>query len=211
MGLDYLKGCVNFRDVGECVNLLADQEVLPLRRIMRGGKLEFVETAAQIGSPGTIINLRKGPDPENKRFGADYWHLAISNEHEKYNTAAPEVRRWLNDIFRCLADEVERFPVLFHCTSGKDRTGVVIATLLVVLGIDRELVVQEYLWSEGEVKQIWIEGVLDSVGDPTKYFRQVDLGLLRDKIIHTVPSAAPVRGRFTAFQQSDVESSGSGS
>ena len=210
MGLDYSKGCVNFRDVGECVNLLAGHEVLPLRRIMRGGKLEFVESAAQIGSPGTIINLRKGPDPENKRFGADYWHLAISNEHEKYNTADPEVRRWLNDVFRCLADEVERFPVLFHCTSGKDRTGVVIAVLLVALGIDRELVVQEYLWSEGEVEQIWIEGALDSVGDPAKYFRRVDLGLLRDKIAHAKPSAAPDRGRFTASPLSEGESIGPG-
>ena len=32
MGLDYTSGCVNFRDVGEWVNLLASRPVLP-----RGG------------------------------------------------------------------------------------------------------------------------------------------------------------------------------
>ena len=79
-GLDYTKGCVNFRDVGECVNLIADRDILPTGRILRGGKLEFVDSPEQIGSPGTIINLRKGADPEDKQFNADSWHFPISNE-----------------------------------------------------------------------------------------------------------------------------------
>ena len=82
----------------------------------------------------------------------------------------------------CLARDVERFPVLFHCTSGKDRTGVAVAALLAVLGIDRDVIVQEYLWSEGEVERAWIEGSLDGLGDPAAYFRRVDLASLRDKL-----------------------------
>lgn len=182
-GLDYSQGCVNFRDVGECVNLLAERHILPVGRILRGGKLEFVVTAAQICNPGTIINLRKSPDLEEKRFGADYWQFAISNDHEKYDTTDPVVRRWLNDVFTCLVREVSRFPVLFHCTSGKDRTGVVVAALLTALGLDRELVVQEYLWSEGEVERAWIERSLSGIGEPMTYFRRVDLAMLRRKII----------------------------
>lgn len=182
MVLDYSKGCVNFRDVGECLNLLADKDVLPTRRILRGGKLEFVRSADQIGSPGTIVNLRKGPDPEGQLFGADYFHFPISNDHEKYNTADPVVRRWLNDVLSCLATRVERLPVLFHCTSGKDRTGVVVAALLTTLGIDRELIVQEYLWSEGDVDRAWIEGALDGIGDPVGYFRRVDLAAVWDRL-----------------------------
>lgn len=183
MGLDYSQGCVNFRDVGECLHLLADREVIPHGRLLRGGKLGSVESAEQIGSPGTILNLRNGPDPEEKRFGADYRHFPISNDHEKYDTADPLVRRWLNAVFRCLANDVTRFPVLFHCTSGKDRTGVVVAVLLTVLGVPREWVVQEYLWSDGEVDRRWIEGALDSLGDPEKYFRGVDLTLVRANFI----------------------------
>jgi protein-tyrosine phosphatase len=38
MGLDYTGGCVNFRDVGELLNLLADRQVMPERRILRGGQ-----------------------------------------------------------------------------------------------------------------------------------------------------------------------------
>lgn len=182
MGLDYSKGCVNFRDVAECVNLIAGRELLSTRKILRCGKLDFVESAEQIGCPGTIINLRNGPDADDMRFGAEYWQFPISNDYEKYNTADPIVRRWLNEIFNCLANKVERFPVLFHCTSGKDRTGVVVAALLTVLGIERELIVQEYLWSEGEVERSWIEGAIDGIGNPIIYFHRVGLKLLLEKL-----------------------------
>ena len=92
-----------------------------------------------------------GADPESKRFDADYRHFPISNDHEKYETRTPEVRRWLQDIFQCLAADMLRYPILFHCTSGKDRTGVVIAVLLLSLGIEREFIIEEYLLSDGDV------------------------------------------------------------
>jgi protein-tyrosine phosphatase len=185
MSLDYSKGCVNFRDVGECLNLLASRDVFPAGRLFRGGKLDFVETAEEIYCPGTIINLRKGHDPENKRFRADYWHFPISNDHEKYDTTDRTVRCWLNDLLRCLAEDVLHLPVLFHCTSGKDRTGVAVAALLTVLGVERELIVQEYLWSAGEVQRNWIEGALQGIGNPSHYFRRINFPDLRRKVIET--------------------------
>ena len=36
-------------------------------------------------------------------------------------------------------------PVLFHCSAGKDRTGVVTAVILTALGIDKEIIYQDYL------------------------------------------------------------------
>ena len=178
MPLDYSRGCVNFRDAGACLNLLAGRELFPEGVLLRGGKLDAVDAPDQIGSPGTIINLRKGPDAAEFHFGADYFHFPISNDYEKYHTADPAVRRWLNGVFACLAGDVTRTPVLFHCTSGKDRTGVAVAALLSLLGVDRELIVAEYLWSDGEVRREWIEGSLDGLGDPEAYFRRVD----RDRI-----------------------------
>lgn len=182
--LDYSTGCVNFRDVGECVNLLANRQVFPTGVILRGGKLESVLSIEQIGSPGTIINLRKGPDPEDRHFGADYWHFAISNDHEKYDTTDSTVRRWLNEIMACVATKVTRFPILFHCTSGKDRTGVVIATILAICGVERELIIQEYLWSDGEVNRTWIEGTLNGMTNLTHYFHYTDLVALRLKLLN---------------------------
>lgn len=39
-------------------------------------------------------------------------------------------------------------PLLFHCTAGKDRTGIAAALLLTALGVDRETVIQDYVLSE---------------------------------------------------------------
>ena len=46
----------------------------------------------------------------------------------------------------------ERFAVAFHCTAGKDRTGVVAALLLTFLGVDRATVIHDYLLTNKNVK-----------------------------------------------------------
>ncbi|HEV7688421.1 MAG TPA: tyrosine-protein phosphatase [Acidimicrobiia bacterium] len=38
----------------------------------------------------------------------------------------------------------ERLPAVFHCTAGKDRTGVAAALLLTVLGVDRATILDDY-------------------------------------------------------------------
>ncbi|MDQ1396202.1 MAG: protein-tyrosine phosphatase [Acidimicrobiaceae bacterium] len=40
--------------------------------------------------------------------------------------------------------DAERLPAVFHCTAGKDRTGVAAALLLRLLGVDRETVLDDY-------------------------------------------------------------------
>ncbi len=45
----------------------------------------------------------------------------------------------------------EAYPIYFHCTFGRDRTGVVGALLLLTLGATRDAVMQEYLLSAPNV------------------------------------------------------------
>jgi protein-tyrosine phosphatase len=51
--------------------------------------------------------------------------------------------RELGGIVFTLADPA-RTPMMFHCTAGKDRTGVVAAVILEVLGVDRESVLDDF-------------------------------------------------------------------
>jgi protein-tyrosine phosphatase len=46
-------------------------------------------------------------------------------------------------LLTSLADR-ERLPALFHCTAGKDRTGVAAALLLSLLGVDEETILDDY-------------------------------------------------------------------
>lgn len=171
--------CLNFRDVGEWLTVLAGRELLPARRLLRGGKLDAVQSAAEIGDPGTIVNLRVGPDREV--FGAEPRHVAIPNAIEKYDTRRGDVRRWLGAAVQTVS-EAPRLPVLLHCTSGKDRTGVAVATLLLALGIPRDLVVEEFLLSDA-VRRADIDAALDGIGDPAVYLGRTDLSRLRVRLL----------------------------
>ena len=70
----------------------------------------------------------------------------------------PVVASLMRDLYRGLVnDQATRFaelfeqllqadaPVVFHCTAGKDRTGVAAALVLLALGVPREWVVRDYM------------------------------------------------------------------
>ncbi len=180
MPLDYTIGSVNFRDVGEFVNLIAGKKLMNEGVLFRGGKTDFCETANEIGNPKTIINLRKGED--KKSFKAKNLHFPISNDHEKYITTKYEVRMWLNDIFRTFENPALKHPVFVHCLSGKDRTGIVIGIILTLTGISREIIVEEYLLSDGDVNKEMFIGALNGLGDIDGFFDRVDLGKITQNL-----------------------------
>ncbi|MDR0371826.1 MAG: tyrosine-protein phosphatase [Prevotellaceae bacterium] len=50
------------------------------------------------------------------------------------------------DFFKLVLDE-QNLPLLFHCSAGKDRTGMGAALLLYALGVDEETIMNDYLLS----------------------------------------------------------------
>lgn len=49
--------------------------------------------------------------------------------------------------FLSLLQDRDNLPLLFHCSAGKDRTGLGAALFLSALGVDREVIYQDYLLS----------------------------------------------------------------
>lgn len=177
---DYTDGCVNFKDVGGYVNLIAEKDILFENLIFRGGSIDYVKEIHEIGNVKSIVNLRNGAD--YKEFDIDYYHFPMANRIEKYNTELKEVRNWLNEIFQLIQSNDFQFPVLFHCLSGKDRTGVVIAALLSILGVKREIIIEEYLLSIGKVDAGLITSSLDGMSNIEEYFERVDLNVIGNKL-----------------------------
>jgi len=198
------------RDVSESLQQLATSNPklktalnLPLNKIFRGGSIDYA-SPDQIRHPRTIVNLKMGPDNMyNPIFAveqAKYVQLAVDNSIDKYHTHLKEVRQWLNDILLLLQSlEQDKFPVLFHCRAGKDRTGVAVAAILLALGYPKDVVAQEFLLSP-EVKAEDIENIMAVrpsllfwviptwlnfrskpiiKGPPQKYFNKVNLSKLK--------------------------------
>jgi len=63
-----------------------------------------------------------------------------------YMNMAEYAGQRLADILRCMI--LSDGGVIFYCAMGKDRTGVVAALLLLVAGVDKETVVNEYCYTE---------------------------------------------------------------
>ena len=57
-------------------------------------------------------------------------------------------------MFRLILDE--KLPILYHCSAGKDRTGVASALILMALGVPRETIVYDYMLTN-EVRAGFIE------------------------------------------------------
>jgi len=181
--------CINWRDIGVSVHRLCPgEDILPPGRVFRGGKIDFCKYE-DIGRPRTILNLRNGEDPTLSELGWDiggikFEQLAASNDLEKYDTSNKEVRRWLISVAEFLSNPKTAWPVLIHCRSGKDRTGVVVAMLLKVLGVSNETILDEFLLStetERRLMEICLRGLGDSMD---KYFGgRVDLAGLRRALL----------------------------
>ena len=56
-----------------------------------------------------------------------------------YKTLLEDSKRGLARAMRVFADG-ENYPVLVHCIHGKDRTGIVIALLLMLCDVDTEVI-----------------------------------------------------------------------
>jgi protein-tyrosine phosphatase len=81
-----------------------------------------------------------------------------------------------------LENENLKYPILIHCLSGKDRTGIVVAALLLILGLNENEIKEEYLLSEGEVKLELIQKSLDGMKNLEKYFDRIDIKKIRANI-----------------------------
>ncbi|MFD1732152.1 tyrosine-protein phosphatase [Deinococcus malanensis] len=181
MSLDYTAGCVNFRDVGEWLNLITGQPLLHHGRLLRGGKLDHVTDATSIREPATVMNLRRGPDRPTWLFGAQQIHLPADDGVENYDTQHPKVRRWLGKVVHTAAAPETELPLLLHCTSGKDRTGVAIAAILFALGVAPALITEEYLLSDGAVRREWIEQAIAGFAKMDGYFDGVNIPTLQQR------------------------------
>lgn len=56
------------------------------------------------------------------------------------------------ELFAHLLDDADTRPLVFHCTAGKDRTGLAAALILLALGVSRERVLHDYLLTNERYK-----------------------------------------------------------
>jgi protein-tyrosine phosphatase len=105
--------------------------------------------AARLGIR-TVIDLRTDDErlawPDDACIGATFVNapLPIPYDVSAANYIADfDATTSIARVFQTLADP-SAYPIYFHCTYGRDRTGVVAAAVLLVLGASRDDIMREY-------------------------------------------------------------------
>ncbi|MGH7924465.1 MAG: tyrosine-protein phosphatase [Candidatus Binatus sp.] len=157
----------NFRDLGG--HPAANRNRVRTGTIFRSSHLAEVPPESPISrlKLRTLVTLQSraevkhlgAPQPA-ARDGVRWEHIPMGDEwfnDQGYTRVAPEPGRehlalvthfrydWRR-FFKLLAER-DVYPLLFHCSAGRDRTGVGAAMLLSMLGVDRDRIVADFLES----------------------------------------------------------------
>jgi protein tyrosine/serine phosphatase len=171
-----LVGADNFRDLGGYPAL--DGRMTRWGRVYRSDAHseltpEDVEHLRNVGVT-TVVDLRTSRESDHDRGGplvaegARYHHHPVIPQDTEpgfvglsATTDVCERYLWFLDVgapsiaatFSVLADETA-YGVVFHCSAGKDRTGVLSALLLDCLGVDRDVIVSDYMLTRTRLDHI---------------------------------------------------------
>lgn len=192
-----LEGVYNIRDLGGYATAQGTQTAW--RRFLRADSPHALteDGQARLQAEGltTVIDLRteaeitETPNPFARRAGVVYAHrplfaaLAPGKLAETadgacpllgfYQSALDDRHEALHDIMTLIAGADEG-AVMFHCTAGKDRTGLVAALLLGLAEVSVDDIVADYALTEGLITGL-VAGFLESArqkgGDVVAYAR----------------------------------------
>lgn len=192
------EGCFNFRDIGGYQGL--NGRKIRWGHYFRAGRQDRMtqtdlDCVARLGIK-TQIDLRRLDEVRDQSrgplegLGARYaWHPVIPNDgSERLNNIVGDTgisgERYLrylhfdpapwSGIFDVMAD-TDQLPLLIHCTAGKDRTGVVTALLMSILGVDRDVIEADYVLTNRDCER-HVKFIEQSEGLPA--------GMSRDALLH---------------------------
>jgi protein-tyrosine phosphatase len=94
----------------------------------------------------TVIGRPTGPDGAATGVPTSTWTTATDGEQVLRDLYIGLIEHAASQIGELLIGltEHEGVPAVFHCHAGKDRTGIVAALLLEALGVDRDIILDDY-------------------------------------------------------------------
>jgi protein-tyrosine phosphatase len=165
-----LQGAVNFRDIGgystkdgkkvkmgllyrsAALNTLTDADLVKIAALNIKYDFDFrgpyeVKTAPDKIPVGTMrISLPAGSEnigDSNYMKNMGRYMKSDSFLISFYTVLTPFKDRYM-PLFDSLVSNKNASPILFHCTAGKDRTGIAAALILYALGVDEETIYNDY-------------------------------------------------------------------
>ncbi len=148
-----IDGVSNVRDLGGAVT--KDGKTVKYGMIYRSAMLEGVTEQGKMQAKRlgikTDLDLRGetssvsplGENVKRINYSAPWYVDEINNGVNcGINGAKEYVEAFANEIKVCA--DPENYPMIFHCSLGRDRTGTLAAALLAICGVEKEDIIREY-------------------------------------------------------------------
>ena len=186
----------NFRDVGGYA--AGDGRTVRRSRLYRSDSLHRIDETDRSAFTAlgirTVIDLRRPSEVERDGRVPDYDGLTYRHIHpehadwgaNRFGDSGVSLARYLADRYADLARtgtaglaeavgliaDSANAPVVVHCVAGKDRTGIVCALTLSVLGVPDEDVVADYALSTAASRRFteWVRATLPDAEEPPPPF-----------------------------------------
>jgi len=106
--------------------------------------LDVLADSPQAG-PAQLEKLMGNPQLANAELGGGKVVQAFQASYREF-VVLPSAQLGFRKLFLSLGDR-QQVPALFHCTTGKDRTGWAAAAFLALLGVPNDTIYEDYLRS----------------------------------------------------------------
>lgn len=119
------------------------------------------------GAPDRVLGWFNDPNEARRWLGNGRAEALWIEQYRKLVTLR-SARATYGRIFRELARSEHR-PALVHCSGGKDRSGWAAAALLLLLDVDRDTVMADYVqsdWADDERASAMLRALAERGGDP---------------------------------------------
>ncbi len=113
-------------------------------------------------SPEGMQKMLENAQSLSKEYGRK---VSMGEMFDIYYRRMPFDNPGFKKLFELL--EKEEVPILFHCSAGKDRTGIAAILILLTLGVDKETALEDYLLTNDYRKEI-IDRELERNADKIK-------------------------------------------
>jgi protein-tyrosine phosphatase len=170
-----LEGCFNFRDLGgyptadgrmvrwgevfrsDALHQLTGADIVRLRDELRIGEIVDLRSTAELQSEGRgalarePIRFHHLPLFDGETAGRSD-AAAAYDLTDRYFLLAQFAQRRIARVLTTLAAATT--PAVYHCAAGKDRTGVISAIILGLLGVDDEIIAADYALTQESLDEI---------------------------------------------------------
>lgn len=118
--------------------------------------------------PAQLLTLMQNPKQANVSLGGGKIEADFEESYRQF-VSLPSAQTAYRTLYSSLGDR-SNLPALFHCTTGKDRTGWAAAALLTLLGVPKETVMEDYLRSNDYILPLYkkeIDAFVAGGGEPS--------------------------------------------